>query len=262
MESVLASVKQLEDAMGAFGYASDIQSAAKNVQGLPPHAQRTIDRNVDDARTTLAKVLQDGWSPDKEGRCAAINEIVDTCAKIDFGSDKKDRAFVQERLSEMCADVAKKLPELDMNVLEEGVHELRRQLRWIPITMIALDGLVSLDLEANGKFAELKTQPVAQTPFAKLPAPSGTDKAHVDLPWPLFLALSQAIGDLGKIKDRGQLIEGIARALGDDAHGEAEAEKLLKDVGGMGQVHADAGKLAAALEKNGLLDRLARAFDS
>src|SRR6185503_20343817 len=77
------------------------------------------------------------------------------------------RAFVRGKLAEICADLADDVSKgkLDMHDLENGVHELRRKLRWIPITMIALDGLVGLDEKAGGPFASLKHEPVAQTSF-------------------------------------------------------------------------------------------------
>jgi hypothetical protein len=270
MEKALDTIKTLEDAMGAFGYASDIAAATKELK-LPRDAQWAIEKAVEDARANLKKVVENGWSPDKNGRIENINAIVDTAAKIEFGSVKRDRARVGELLAEMCADVAKKSPALDMNHLEDGVHELRRALRWIPITLIALDGLVALDEKANGPFAELKKQPVAQTPFAKLPAAAGTDAEKIKLAWPLFLALSQAIGDLGKIKDRGQLIEGVGKVLAGmplsseepvPAKFVAQAEQLVGDPGGMQQVHRDAAKIHAGLEKSRLLSHMQHAFEA
>lgn len=119
---------------------------------------------------------------------------------------------------------------------------------------------MALDEKAGGPFASLKNEPVAQTPFAKLPAPAGVDKERIALAWPLFLALSKAIGDLGKIKDRGQLVEGLARVL-DAKHPEhAQAEKLLGDVGALKSVEHDAAAVFAGLDDSGLLKLLSNAL--
>ena len=265
MEKALDRIKELEDTIGAFGYASDMRSSAKDLQGLPAGTPERLDRAVAKAQKDLAAVLEDGWLP-SSGRSERLNDLVDTFAKIDFGSEKKDRAFVKEQLARTCDELAH--ADLDMNDLEGGVHELRRQLRWLPITMIALDGLVSLDEKTDGPiaaFAKLKSEPVAQSPFARLPTSSvpNADKQPIEIPWTLFLALSQAIGDLGKIKDAGQAIEGLALTLEDavpkkDAH--HEAERLLGNVGGLARVHADATRIATDLTNSGLLEALAAAF--
>ncbi len=262
MESALADIKALEDALGAFGYACDMKAAGDRIDDLADAARDALAHGVARAQEQLTRLVDDGWRPDGEGRVPRVNDLVDTFARIDFGGPKEDRAFVRERLEDMADKLAGKA--LDMGDLEGGIHELRRRLRWIPITLIALDGLVALDEDAGGPFAALKDAPVAQTPFARLPAPAGVDQERLTLAWPMFLALSQAIGDLGKIKDRGQVIEGIADALVDagvpEAQARERAEAHLGDPGGMAAVHEDAARLYQDLKDSGLFDALARAF--
>ncbi|MBI1945689.1 MAG: hypothetical protein HYS27_08335 [Deltaproteobacteria bacterium] len=263
MEKALERIKQLEDAIGAFGYACDMRAAAAGAKGVPPGATVHLERAVAKARNELADLVEE-WRPGKGGRSERLDDLVDTFAKIDFGSAKDDAKFVRKALAGMCRDIAKK--DLDMGDLEGGVHELRRQLRWIPITLIALEGLVTLDTEGKGPipaFEKLKQDPVAQSPFARLPT-TDADRAHIEIPWTLFLALSKAIGDLGKIKDGGQQIEGLEQALHESGLGKAAAhaaaEHGLGKEGGARAVHDDAARLHAELKKSGLLEALAKAF--
>lgn len=263
MERALERIKQLEDAIGALGYACDMRAAARAAPSVPAKAQAHLEHGVEQAKQKLAALVDD-WRPGNGGRSERLDDLVDTFAKIDFGSAKDDVKFVRKALAELCRNIANK--DLDMGDLEGGVHELRRQLRWIPISLIALEGLVTLDLEGKGPipaFERLKQDSVAQTPFARLPVTTG-DRAHVEIPWTLFLALSKAIGDLGKIKDGGQQIEGLAEALKGSglAKGAAQksAERALEKQGGAHAVHDDAARLYSELKASGLLEALAKAF--
>lgn len=263
MDKALERIKEFEDVIGAFGYACDMRAAAAGAAGVPAAATAELEAAVDDARAKLAAVV-DEWRPGKGGRSERLDDLVDTFAKIDFGSAKDDVKFVRRALAELCRKVAKK--DLDMGDLEGGVHELRRQLRWLPISLIALEGLVTLDTESKGPiaaFEKLKSDPVAQSPFARLPVTEG-DKAHIEIPWTLFLALSKAIGDLGKIKDVGQQVEGLAHALQGSGMKAADAERAAEQAfgkpGGAHDVHAQAKVLYAELRKSGLLEAMAKAF--
>ncbi|OGQ25105.1 MAG: hypothetical protein A2138_24675 [Deltaproteobacteria bacterium RBG_16_71_12] len=263
MDKALTRIKELEDAIGAFGHACDMRAAAAGAKQVPPEATAHLEREVGKARKDLAALVEE-WRPGQGGRSERLDDLVDTAAKIDFGSAKDDVKFVRKALADVCRSIADK--HLDMGDLEGGVHELRRQLRWLPITMIALEGLITLDVEGKGPipaFERLKHDPVAQSPFARLPV-TDADRAHVEIPWTLFLALSKAIGDLGKIKDGGQQIEGLAEALlhGGSSKGAAQAvaERVLGNEGGARAVHGDAARLYQELQASGLLEALAKAF--
>lgn len=263
MDKALERIKELEDAIGAFGYACDMRAAAAGAAGVPAAATTELEAAVDDARAKLA-ALVDQWRPGKGERSERVDELVDTFAKIDFGSAKDDLKFVRRALADMCRKIANK--DLDMGDLEGGVHELRRQLRWLPISLIALEGLVTLDTESKGPtaaFEKLKQDPVAQSPFARLPVTEG-DNAHIEIPWTLFLALSKAIGDLGKIKDVGQQVEGLAHALHASGMKPTEAlraaERAFGKPGGAHGVHSQAEAIYVELKDSGLLEALAKAF--
>jgi len=171
-----------------------------------------------------------------------------------LSSEKADARAWRKTLASMCRKVA--AMDLDMDNLEEGLHELRRQVRWIPITMISLDGLVQLDpsFDPIASLAALKSDPIAESEFGKLKS-SPHERMTIEASQSLYLELSRVIKAMGKVKDRGQLIEGSAHALIASGHsnpadqkGAVEAaERFLGDVGGMKAVIADAKMLQQGL---------------
>lgn len=267
MERARLLTKELEDRLGWNGDAINEKKAgpSETSERFAKHARHAHDELV--AVLEGAKGFEsrdaDGWRVE-DGKIPALQELVDIARKIDFGSEKQDASFARARLAELCQDV--KADDLDLHNLEDGVHKLRRNLRWIPITLIALDGLVTLD-DKPGPLPELeklRDDPVAKGPFARLPV-SDFDKHHIAIPWTLFLGLSKHIADLGELKDRGMKIEVVKQAIErdeklDENHAKQKAEKLAGDPGGLAQVEADATKLRADLDDSGLLEALERAF--
>ncbi len=267
IEKVLARTKELEDALGAYGYALDVQKWIAGKQ-VPRAARAMLDDHAQAARRALTAVLEDGWLPE-DGTARRLEKIVGAFATLaaegHLSNEETDARELRRALARLCASIADK--KLDMTNLEGGLHELRRQLRWVPITMMALDGLVRLDPAHDPlpRYAALKSDPIADTPFGKLPV-SPHEHVAINVSQSLFLQLSKTIGELGKLKDRGQLIHGLAQALEESAAATKktavrEAERLLGDVDGMAQVSADAKRLQRRLASDELLKTLARNLD-
>ena len=258
LDKALERTKELEDALGAYGYALDMH---KGVSGkdVPQAALALLRDNVEKSKTALQEILEDGWRPG-DGKSRRLQKLVDTFSDLPLGDVRGDAAFLQQALAQLVGKIANK--QLDMTDLEGGLHELRRQLRWIPIIFVALDGHVRIDEHAPSRFDALKKDPVAQSPFAKLPT-SQRETTTIDVPQGIFLALSKHIGELGKIKDRGQLIVGLAHALQEsDAFKKkkcaGEAERMLKM--SLDDVFKDATALHKTLTSSGLLLDLQKAL--
>jgi hypothetical protein len=143
--------------------------------------------------------------------------------------------------------------------IEEDVHELRRKLRWLSIYPQALQGVVQYDegAPAGEQLKKYLTDEIINSPFNKLPAP-GENTAFLMLDKNHFLALSWLIDSLGKLKDEGLLLAGLAEALHETTGcGEKKAErwiyKLLdSEQRQMEQILEEAGALSKAFfkEKN------------
>jgi hypothetical protein len=155
----------------------------------------------------------------------------------------------------------------DMNDLQGGLHELRRHLRWFPIFAESLNGLVQLDVRQNPvkAYEHFLTTPLATSKYMDLPSDAREANAF-QVPKSLYAALMQVTLDLGALKDAGEPIErlmhgyveaGLARDLV-DAH-----RMVAQLVGGESQVseiHAQATRVYAEMQKNRLVERIAAVF--
>lgn len=266
LAAALVEVKELEDALGAFDHALAMQAEGR-AHGIDPRAQAVLDQHVVAAREAARAVLQDGWLP-RGGKSAKLEDVVDAFRRADLGKSKKDAARARARLVEIVRGVEEKAGRLDMTKLEKGLHELRRALRWIPISMMALDGLVVLedDTKTKPRFEALRDDPVAKSPFARLP-PSTHEKDAIAVPRALFLALSKAIADLGALKDEGQVVAGLAEALEEAGlaaskrEARAAVEVLVGEPGRLDRVHRVGEEMRDALLASGLLPDLAASLE-
>ena len=104
--------------------------------------------------------------------------------------------------------------ELDMEKLEKGIHELRRQLRWFPIYLTALDGIAVLDNGRNPipEYESLLRDPVAESAYALLPS-SNREPVPFPISRSAFVANTKYVAELGDLKETGQLIDALVRAL-------------------------------------------------
>jgi hypothetical protein len=216
LEDQLDVIKELEDAIGAYGYAMDMQAVVTNADTTRAveHSRRALD------------ALRTSWATPT--RVQAI--VLAFAAAIAEADD--DVRHVRKCLRTLLKDIDDDIADLDMDELEDGIHELRRQLRWIPIVMIALNGLVVLNPKGDPipALAALKKTPLATSRFGQLPA-SSLETTPIAVPQSLFLELSRTIDVLGKLKDEGQRAEQqhnptIMAKLHRDAH--AIYDALLK----------------------------------
>jgi len=152
-------------------------------------------------------------------RLESILEVLDD---IDWQKNKKDRKgilrFLVETLEKVIdqggyGDAAK---ALNFNHLEDGVHEFRRTIRWISIYPQALGGLCRLAnngpdaLDSN--LSAYYTDEIVSGKFNKYD-PDPREKNRIDIDASLIFAFSFVIGDIGDVKDGGQLSEALELAL-------------------------------------------------
>lgn len=211
IEKVLDRVKAMEDRIGAVDYEASMLEAALPVE-FPKRATRYLERRLAKATAALAKRLRKRWVPDRDGAVRGVSTLVRRLTALAWDEPVDDRTY-------LCGEIASELCEIqrteyDMAELEAGLHEFRRDVRWFPIYCTALHGFARLDDRLNPipEYASLLEDPVASTAYAQLAA-SADEPEPVVLSRSLFIANTKCIADLGDLKDRGQVVEGLARAL-------------------------------------------------
>lgn len=196
--------EDLEDILGDYDYASDRLGDAekRKDEGKIEEWQKEIIR----LKKRTANLLRDAnWLPTKQGR---IEEIREQLRAHDWPSYVKDKKFVIGRLTDSLQKLI--TTEFDMSRLEkgDGLHELRRELRWIAIEARALNGLIQFREDKKDcpikKYSELPLDPKTSTgKYRELPA-DASEKAPCQISQCLFLALVEIQEELAKLKDKAE----------------------------------------------------------
>lgn len=207
------AAKALEDALGAWGAAVHLVELARQLS-LPAPALSWCETQASWARSEVIEQLKTHWLPLPDGTVPLLRAISDTLVVLDFEGYARDRRSLIREIRRWLRKVAD--TPLDMYVLQgnHGMHELRRQLRWIPIFAVSLDGLVVTSDKHNPvkEYRALLTSEVAASPYARLPEPIREDRP-IEISRSLFLATVDLISQLGELKDAGEDLEGLEHAL-------------------------------------------------
>jgi hypothetical protein len=211
----LRQVKEIEDGLGAYAYAVDSLAFAKEKfktdnQAHPPDAARLAEQQqvLDGlgtkeaaAREVLSKLLERSTLGANLG---PLRSLVDT--KLRGWGYAQDLPYVKRELQQMLARVRN--TRYDFTKLEDGIHEFRRQLRWFPITIDALDGVVLVRDDPPGKCPVPALESLAGSSAAKnrysnpalhFPA-SHACKISRCLLWQVV----KTVRDIGRLKDEAQ----------------------------------------------------------
>ena len=204
------AVKILEDQLGKIDYWDGWLKECSACKGFPIAMLRTLRDHRERELLVFQRMLDDGrWFADDD---STLDHILDSLAEEDWHKAGKDREkiarFLIDEITEL--DAACRSGGFDFHELETGVHEFRRQLRWIGIYAFAFDGLIQLRMVENPEtfYQKYMTEAVVKSPFNILP-PEKTGIVPLHFSAPDYYALSWIIAEIGKIKDVGQKIEAL-----------------------------------------------------
>ncbi len=258
------AVKALEDAIGAVTGAQAQFEALAGLAAVPDDVKAHLRARLEDAEEALVAVVAQGWFPDRDGKVPAMAGLVGTLEGLYFGSDKQDRSFLADELRDELKEIRDTAYDMADLQGEVGMHELRRDLRWFPIYVESLDGLVQLSEAQNPlpSYEGLLDDELARSKFVKLP-PADLDKHPMTLSLSLYTAVMEQVLGLGALKDERETIEGLADALvavgraepGDDAV-QAASEMLGRDADADAELTAEAERRYRELTERGLIQAL------
>ncbi len=100
-----------------------------------------------------------------------------------------------------------KTGEINLDHLEEGIHEVRRRMRWFPIYRISLLGRIQFSKVKEGKpLSNYVTKQELENPFNKqVDCPEGI--TPITIHTGAYMAMSVLIRDIGELKDNALLTE-------------------------------------------------------
>jgi hypothetical protein len=227
LEKYRREVKELEDGLGAYSFTADSLSFAEDKFKKENQAQAP-----DAARKAEQKNVLEGLEKKKATARVVFAKLVE---RSTLGSDlpelrsvvrssltgwgpSKDLAFVNRELDRVLKNVRD--GHFDFNKLEDGIHEFRRRLRWFPMLIDSLDGLILVRDDPPGACPVPALEALAGSAAAK------NRYANPALRFPathpctisrcLLWQVSKTVRDIGRIKD--------------EAEGNAAVESALDDV--------------------------------
>ena len=152
---------------------------------------------------TLKKFLEKEKWVTGGNKKSKLKEIKSELRDFKWLSPEVDRKLLIDKLANELNALNE--TKFDMGILEEGdgVHELRRSLRWILIEMRALNGLFAFNDRnkcAIPEYSSLLSQKVSKSNYASLP-PSTLEIESCKIDQCLFLGIVNLVKQIGDQKD-------------------------------------------------------------
>ena len=193
--------KGLEDGIGQFDKWNGIYQTAVS-QNKDAATLARLKAQSDSALTTFSQHLSSkGWISADAATPSLAAKHEAWLKSYAWKARAEDRAVVLKHLSKELDDLA--TTTYDMKILEvgDGIHELRRDLRWVLIEQLGLNGMVTLNagtcsipayaqLPVTDRYTQLRSS-------ALEPSPCQVDACVV-------AAAAKAVSDLGNLKDQAE----------------------------------------------------------
>jgi hypothetical protein len=225
----------MEDALGKFGEANmNLEFATK--LNASPSALQALSQIKASAYETLKKLMLKDWITDGSGRIPYFSRLFSTLEtnRAKLLDNQSDNVQVVEIFSDELKDFNES--KLDYNDLEEGFHELRRNLRWIPILIVSFDGLILPDLKSIdsgvSEYNEvMKLDSVTKGKYFIALKMMRRPKAFRKIPISLFAAASFYAEQIGYVKDIWQNYHALVQAyISSNNMDHGIAETTVKDL--------------------------------
>jgi hypothetical protein len=227
LEQYLRAVKEVEDGLGAYSYAADSLNFArdrfaKENQTQAPDARRSVEqgqllealaRKERTARAVLGKLLE---RTTLASDLAELRLVVRS-SFVGWGPSK-DLAYVSRELQRVLRNVRD--DRLDFDLLEDGIHEFRRRLRWFPMQIDSLDGLILVRDDPPGACPVPALEGLAGSAAARHRYANPSLRFPATHPCTISRCLlwqvSKTVRDIGHLKDQVQGNAAVESALADD----------------------------------------------
>ncbi|MBK0384494.1 hypothetical protein I5M32_16125 [Pedobacter sp. SD-b] len=227
--------KSLEDQLGKVDYYEAFHKELSADKNFPTVLLNQLFQNYQTELNNLySLLLHDDWLDEKEPRIEKSILRLDKVEWLNADAEKKAIAkTIRKEIKKILKDY--KSGKLTFEKLEAGVHEFRRNIRWISIYAQALDGLIQIKTDDEPRnLQKYLTAKVVESPFNKMPE-NKAGLSPILISRSAFYALSWMIAESGNLKDEGLMlicIEDLMKETGfvDNDKISSEAKKLAKNV--------------------------------
>ncbi|MBX3032315.1 MAG: hypothetical protein KF865_00190 [Bdellovibrionaceae bacterium] len=226
--------KDLEDRLGRLALKRGLRDKARELG--EDKLARIFSEEAEQAQAAAVNALKDsGWWSDSTG---TLRQFRQSMAKESLWMDGvQDGRFLRGMLLHDGAKLRVRIRDLeyDRKDIEKGLHELRRELRWLAIQTMNLDGLIRFQEDALsfGFRAWLQEMTRAnpeiyRNPYMKLSPPAIANP--VLIPWRSFTMLNEIILQLGNLKDAAEMHIAFGEAMERAGFSRKKRKNVLKDL--------------------------------
>lgn len=214
-DKLRAHFKLLEDAIGAIDYYDNYAKEFIGNKKVPVAVIRYIQAQAREKTQSLNEILVEKKWLGKDG--ARLAKIRKRAAKADWLNEKKDLMGIQQFYLQAINKLLEYINKKDFHFtdVEDDVHELRREIRWLSIYPQALRGCIQLSKPktAMPKYLDkYLTKEITGSAYNVMPD-AGDNQNFLLLDKNRFYALSWMIAELGNLKDEGLKLEALKEAL-------------------------------------------------
>jgi hypothetical protein len=261
LEPALARVKALEDVLGDVSIPANAIEALTKMSGPQPVID-ALKKTWEQKLEAVNKAVARDWAPGADGLSEGVKKVIKDINKADFGSDGHDRKFVAKALANHVGHIRDE--HYSMKVLGDGVHALRRQLRWTTLYAEALDGTVQEGPVKHHDSAYVKV--LGHQDLEKLYQMTGFAIAKqgeepILLPAELYAGLQKSTYELGVIKDDVELRESLEAAYKAAGIPKHRIDDLLGERGTEPDMEKRATVVHEQMKHEHLLKRVHHAFE-
>jgi hypothetical protein len=211
---IKARFKEIEDLIGAIDYYDNFAKDFLKDKSMPSSNTKFLEKKKEEKLNELnTLLLKRKWVNHEPLRSIKIRKKL---KKMDWVSAEKEVELIKKFYLKSIAGINKFYEETGASFIniEVQVHELRRKLRWLSIYPQALQGVIQLkDSKIKDEAVKKYLIPeIVNSPFNKMPA-KGNNTSTLLLEKNYFLALSNMISALGKLKDKGLRVVATAETV-------------------------------------------------
>ncbi len=220
--------KEVEDGIGAIDFYDNVIKALKQNQAIPVAAMAYLTERLENSISSLDKLLIDRtWIGENPSITGKIRKKLN---KVDWKKEKRECKLAVKKIQNECEDIVAFIEKrIDgFTEMENEVHELRREIRWLSIYAKASNGLIQLadTFEDDTHLSSFITEATRQSPYNKMPD-VGALTSIILLEENNFYALSTWIAKLGEFKDQALSIMLLAEAIEKTEHIDANQSLLV-----------------------------------
>ena len=264
IKTIAQQAKSLEDNLGTLADIVRLPSVLEQTQAPPDliafaktKANRTVPQFV-------AFLQQKGWGAD----LVTLKDMEKNVAKLHWPSSvDKDNEVVFSQIAEEAKDISQ--TKYPLNDLDKGIHQLRKDLRWVLLEIQSTNGLIIRDDSSCpiNEYQSLVTSPVSTSKYGLLP-PSLHETAPCKIAGCVYLAVVTHNTNIADVKDLGLWQEQIKALVKEfkpatlDTAAEDMAAKWIKQYPNYHDPFQFSKKEFATMQQTAVLARLAEELNS